>query len=444
MQESTLKRFNSIEGAQNYANKFETRWEERLRNRSEQKLIESVVSLLPNEDLSGLVLDMPCGVGRFYSVLHSRAPRVVQADWSQPMLHAARAVSSGSAAGYVRLRATELPFADQQFDLILSVRLCHHLPSFEERHTYIAELLRVSRKWVILSYLDTDSPHNRYRSTTRWMAGKPPKWHMPEEELEAIASEKGYVVVKSTLLSRFFSGQRYAILMQTSASEAACQARESSRHERQKIETGPIASPDAVAPVPVNEAQGLARSTRLLRAAYKWHGVVIACVMLFCLFTGVGEVEWDAVVLPAGLALFLIGFLLRIWSQIHLDNQLRTSAALATTGPYAWVRNPKFLGNLCILTGLAVFAETIYVAPFVVVTAWVMYTLAVRYEEMRLAETRGPAYRDYMSVVPRWLPKGPTIETGADLRPDYGLTLRAEGLTLLYLLPFVLMEMLYS
>jgi protein-S-isoprenylcysteine O-methyltransferase Ste14 len=440
MHESTLRRFNSSEGAEKYAAKFQAGWVEHVRDLQEQKFIASLISIIPAEDFAAAAIDIPCGIGRFYPALRRHAPQVVQADWSLPMLQIARTENAPTALGYVRALATELPFPGEKFDLVLSVRLCHHLPTRDEQRRYIGEVLRISRKWVVLSYLDTDSLHNMVRSTMRRIKGKPLKWSVSGDEVARIAAQQGFTVMNSMLLSKVLSGQRYDVLMRTHSPVLVSGVNVSAP----AAEPGQTPSLQSVARERCAPEKGPAKLGRAARIAIKWRGLPLAAMMIFALFSTVGDVERDSVVLPIGLTVFLMGALLRFWSQLHLHQRLRLSKTLTTTGPYAWVRNPMYLGNIAVLTGLCIFSEVVYFAPFVAAFAFAIYALTVKSEEADLLRKYGPEYEDYMSRVPRWVPQMPASRRREDVRHCFALTLRAERYTFLIFVPYALFEYFFN
>ncbi len=76
---------------------------------------------------------------------------------------------------------------------------------------------------------------------------------------------------------------------------------------------------------------------------------------------------------------------------------------LVTTGPYAWTRNPMYLGHLIFLAGLALALESwIGAALLALHAAW--FDRRVRGDEGPLAARFGHAYRDYARRVKRWIP----------------------------------------
>jgi protein-S-isoprenylcysteine O-methyltransferase Ste14 len=76
---------------------------------------------------------------------------------------------------------------------------------------------------------------------------------------------------------------------------------------------------------------------------------------------------------------------------------------LVTTGPYAWCRNPMYLGHLIFLAGLTLtFRSALALACFVFSAVW--FDLRVRRDERRLRELFGAEYQAYAARVRRWIP----------------------------------------
>jgi protein-S-isoprenylcysteine O-methyltransferase Ste14 len=72
---------------------------------------------------------------------------------------------------------------------------------------------------------------------------------------------------------------------------------------------------------------------------------------------------------------------------------------------FRYTRNPMYLGAVLVLFGEAVFFESMAILLYAVFM-WVFFHLfVVYYEEPKLKETFGEAYRKYLETVPRWLPR---------------------------------------
>ncbi len=113
------------------------------------------------------------------------------------------------------------------------------------------------------------------------------------------------------------------------------------------------------------------------------------------------------------------GELLRMWGVRHIGSISRTRSGrlgpLIDEGPFAYVRNPLYLGNIALWVGFAVGAGLVWMAPVLVVILGVEYHAIVRWEEGLLAARLGDDYLDYMTRVPRWIPtrRGVASRAGA-------------------------------
>jgi protein-S-isoprenylcysteine O-methyltransferase Ste14 len=111
--------------------------------------------------------------------------------------------------------------------------------------------------------------------------------------------------------------------------------------------------------------------------------------------------------------ILLAGEGIRLWAVRHIGVISRTRAdrlgPLITTGPFAVVRNPLYVGNLLLWAGMACWVG----APWMALVAWALfgplYFFITRWEETLLEERHGDAYRDYAGRVGGWLPRLPPV-----------------------------------
>jgi len=221
MDKKILDRYNSPEGASSYGGKFKRRWTERINDWHERRLVHRLLRMTSNEKPITLSLDLPCGYGRLYPIVQKTSERVVEGDWSFHLLSLARkqqldGAPNRPALGYVRATALSLPFPDATFDLVLSVRLCHHIREHAERLQYVQEIMRVSSQWAIFTYFDRDSVKNRLREWRRRFKTMRSKWTLSLSDIETLAGEAGFDVVCSVPLSSLFSGHCYVVLRRSS------------------------------------------------------------------------------------------------------------------------------------------------------------------------------------------------------------------------------------
>lgn len=101
-----------------------------------------------------------------------------------------------------------------------------------------------------------------------------------------------------------------------------------------------------------------------------------------------------------GLAISLLGQLWRIYAAGVIYKNKR----LATTGAYALVRHPLYLGNFLILGGFALASAHWGVTAVVIGFFLFYYPPAIRYEDAKLADIFGQEWRDWSRDTPAMFP----------------------------------------
>jgi len=101
-----------------------------------------------------------------------------------------------------------------------------------------------------------------------------------------------------------------------------------------------------------------------------------------------------------GMCLVVLGQVVRIWAAgyIHKETEVTTG------GPYAYVRNPLYVGSFLISAGFAAMCGHWLAWLLLAAQYGFVYHLTVLSEERHLEETLGEPYRRYREAVPRWLP----------------------------------------
>jgi protein-S-isoprenylcysteine O-methyltransferase Ste14 len=118
--------------------------------------------------------------------------------------------------------------------------------------------------------------------------------------------------------------------------------------------------------------------------------------------------------LMLGAVLIVPGLLIRALASGHVQK----NEALATSGPYAYTRNPLYLGSLLIGIGFAAASRSWWVGIVLVVMFFAIYVPVIRGEEKFLRE-RFPAFEEYARRVPRMFPRiGPASEGGGSFSFD--------------------------
>ncbi len=104
--------------------------------------------------------------------------------------------------------------------------------------------------------------------------------------------------------------------------------------------------------------------------------------------------------IAGGTAIAAIG----VWLRAVASGHVKKNAELATAGPYAYTRNPLYLGSLIMAAGFAAASRNLWIALGIVVFFLVIYLPVIKSEEKFL---RGafPEFSDYAKRVPRLFPR---------------------------------------
>lgn len=140
------------EHAKRYLRKHNDGLARRLSDRRDKQLARRALALAGEP---GLVLDLPCGAGRFWPVLAEKANRVIiGADNSASMVKIACESQPAEVVKRVQPLQTSafaIEMPDNAVDSIFCMRLMHHIGNPEDRAVLLKEFHRVSRDSVIVS-----------------------------------------------------------------------------------------------------------------------------------------------------------------------------------------------------------------------------------------------------------------------------------------------------
>ncbi len=112
--------------------------------------------------------------------------------------------------------------------------------------------------------------------------------------------------------------------------------------------------------------------------------------------------------LAAGIIFVAAGVIIRATASGHI----RKNAELATTGPYAYTRNPLYLGSIVIALGFIVAARNVWIGLAALVMFAFVYLPVIKAEEAYL-RSAFPNYSQYASRVPRLLPRLTPYRSGS-------------------------------
>jgi len=153
--------------------------------------------------------------------------------------------------------------------------------------------------------------------------------------------------------------------------------------------------------------------------------------------------------LAIGFCIVVLGEIIRFWGVSIVGAETRTTGTvggtyLITTGPFAFVRNPLYVGNMLMYAGVGVMSMALF--PWLLVGAivwfYAQYALIISREEEYLSGRFGPVYDEYRKHVPRFIPRLSPYRTGAPpvkrLNVSEGLASEKRTLQAMTLVTFIL------
>ena len=151
-----------------------------------------------------------------------------------------------------------------------------------------------------------------------------------------------------------------------------------------------------------------------------------------------------------GVILVVTGELLRLNCVRYAGGETRTlkvgASALCSSGPFAYLRNPLYFGNVIIYAGMVFIAggEFVWILlPATLTFFFLEYGLIISLEEETLRKKFNEEYGEYLSMVPRLIPRVSPWKGGSETVPmTIEKTLRTEKRTLQIIGGFILLLIL--
>ena len=147
-----------------------------------------------------------------------------------------------------------------------------------------------------------------------------------------------------------------------------------------------------------------------------------------------------------GLIYIISGESIRFWAVSHAGGITRTTtvgaAKLCTSGPFAYTRNPLYIGNMLMYNGIVLIAGASNIFSMLMLTWFffiIQYFLIINLEEQTLTRIFGTTYLDYTKNVPRLFPRLFSWKSDNNRQPMTLLkTLRSEKRTLQNIVIFLI------
>jgi protein-S-isoprenylcysteine O-methyltransferase Ste14 len=136
-----------------------------------------------------------------------------------------------------------------------------------------------------------------------------------------------------------------------------------------------------------------------------------------------------------GLIMILFGEFMRLWGVSYAGAATRTREAgaseLVSNGPFAYVRNPLYVGNILIYVGAVVLSGVWfpYLSILVFLFFYFQYTFIISHEEDKLEELFKESYIEYKKHVPRFIPKFIADKNKSNIVPQIKKAFKSEKST---------------
>lgn len=157
-----------------------------------------------------------------------------------------------------------------------------------------------------------------------------------------------------------------------------------------------------------------------------------------------------ALTLTAGFLISLFGEIIRLWGVSYAGGETRTTKVgasnLVTQGPFAYIRNPLYAGNMLLYIGVSIMANSLF--PYLQIIGLVYFPIQYFYiikdEEEFLRNKFKDKYDDYKSFVPSIIPNLKTydISKQSKLKPNLREAFRSEKRTFQTISSIMLMILL--
>ncbi len=131
----------------------------------------------------------------------------------------------------------------------------------------------------------------------------------------------------------------------------------------------------------------------------RWFKPRFAIIYPFALLIAIYGRTTEASI-SAGIGYVIAGLLIRLWSNGYAIKNDK----LTTSGPYAFVRNPLYLGTFLIFIGFCVVLNMGWAGLVFIIALALVYFRTINDEQGMLLAKFGESYKNYMAKIPAMIP----------------------------------------
>lgn len=189
---TTPPRYDRVKSDTQSAMSYENR--KPRKHLTEMRMISDAFGMIPVETINS-VLDAPCGVGRISLWLSQKGFDVTGIDLGEAAVSATqKALTKAELPAHIQIQDIfNTSFADNMFDVTVCFRFLHHFEDFEDQDRLVAELCRITGKYVVISYFSPYSVTSVRRRINYYLNHKPVKQYpTSESKLNRMFEQAGF------------------------------------------------------------------------------------------------------------------------------------------------------------------------------------------------------------------------------------------------------------
>jgi protein-S-isoprenylcysteine O-methyltransferase Ste14 len=116
-------------------------------------------------------------------------------------------------------------------------------------------------------------------------------------------------------------------------------------------------------------------------------------------------VLWFSRPVPGNILLGGLVGILGLWLRAYAAGYLQKQEVLTVTGPYAYTRNPLYLGSAILVLGAAIAMQSWISTSLLLLYFAIFYSAVMRREETELRMRHGAVFVEYARAVPLFFPR---------------------------------------
>ena len=124
---------------------------------------------------------------------------------------------------------------------------------------------------------------------------------------------------------------------------------------------------------------------------------------------------------PRSILLGALVGIIGLWLRAYAAGYLHKQEVLTVTGPYAYTRNPLYLGSAILALGAAIATRSWFSGLILIVYFAVFYSIVMQREASELHARHGVSFEEYARNVPLFIPRLTATKLPGDSAGSFSL-----------------------